>query len=80
MLVQLEAKGMGVFAFPGESRGRGGSGASGSPRACKGSQLRESAGPLWGHCPQTLVAGRMAACIPQQPPSFPGLLQRAIPA
>ena len=48
-LVQLEAKGRGVLACPGERWGGG-------------SQLGESSGPPWGRCPQTSPAGR--ACRP----------------
>lgn len=65
-LVQLEAKGMGVFALPGEHQGGGEESAgSGSPHACGGSQPGESAWPLRGRCPQTSPAGRVATHVPR---------------
>lgn len=53
-VVQLEAKGTGVFAFPGKCQGRGSAG---------GRQLVESAGPLTSD----FTGGRVAATILPQP-------------
>lgn len=67
-IVCLEAKGMGMFAFPGE--GWGGRNA--------GSTLPAEA-VNWERLSVEQLQGEQLR-VPEQPPLFPGLLQRAIPA